>query len=214
MFTFDITKFVPRFILRDKNGYAVAKAIEAGLRAMNTVVLSGVKCLTDYETMPEWRLDEIAWETGCLYDYKADIDSKRQWIKNAIALYSIFGTPKAAKQFLGGYFGSDAKLEENWQYGGEPFHFRLRFTDTFLPENAAEAAATIENVKNVRSVLDAFLFDVRAKQSTAYAGCAIYGQNDCVMRVAGIDVDTLAWYTDENAEMLLDENGNVLMVEE
>ena len=34
------------------------------------------------------------------------------------------------------------------------------------------------------------------------------------MRVAGIDVDTLAWYTDENAEMLLDENGNVLMVEE
>ena len=66
---------------------------------MNTVILSGVKCLADYETMPEWRLDEIAWETGCLYDYKADIDSKRQWIKNAIALYSIFGTPKAAKQF-------------------------------------------------------------------------------------------------------------------
>ena len=214
MFPFDAEKFVPRFILQDKNGYALAKAIEAGINTMNAAVVKGVQCISDYGTMPEWRLDEIAWETGCLYDYKANITSKREWIKNAIALYSSFGTPKAARSFMDGYFGSSATLEENWQYGGEPYHFRLRFTDTFLPENAKEAVATIENVKNVRSVLDAFSFSVHVKSSTAYVGCAIYGQGRCVMQVPGIDADRIAWYTDESGVTLLDENGNVLMVEE
>ena len=39
MFTFDITKWVPRFLLNDKNGYALAKAIEAALQMMNDTSL-------------------------------------------------------------------------------------------------------------------------------------------------------------------------------
>ena len=35
MFQVDITKWVPKFLLADKNGYAIAKAMEAGLQYMN-----------------------------------------------------------------------------------------------------------------------------------------------------------------------------------
>ena len=111
MFTFDVTRHVPRFILQDKNGYAVAKAIEAAVQIMNDTIQQGVDCVLNYDTMPEWRLDELAWETNCLYDYNADLETKRRWIKNAIPLYRLFGTPQAVYQYIGSYFGA-VDLEE------------------------------------------------------------------------------------------------------
>ena len=59
MIKFDVTKNVPKFILRDKNGYAIAKAIEAGIQKMNDIVEEGVSYIEDTEAMPEWRLDEL-----------------------------------------------------------------------------------------------------------------------------------------------------------
>ena len=153
MFTFDVTRHVPRFILQDKNGYAVAKAIEAAVQIMNDTIRQGVDCIDNYDTMPEWRLDELAWETNCLYDYNADIATKRQWIKNAIPLYRLFGTPQAVYQYIGSYFGA-VDLEENWQYGGEAYHFRVTVEGDWTPENEAWARKAIGTAKNVRSVLD------------------------------------------------------------
>lgn len=153
MFTFDVTRHVPRFILNDKNGYAVAKAIEAAVQIMNDTIKQGVDCVLDCDAMPEWRLDEMAWETNCLYDYKADIATKREWIKNAIPLYRLFGTPQAVYQYIGSFF-SDVELEENWQYGGEPYHFRVTVGGEWTPENEAWARKAIDTAKNVRSVLD------------------------------------------------------------
>lgn len=153
MFTFDVTKHVPRFLLEDKNGYALAKAIEAGIQIMNDTIQQGVNCIYDYDTMPEWRLDELAWETNCLYDYNADIATKRQWIKNAIPLYRLFGTPRAVYQYIASYFGG-MDLEENWQYDGQPYHFRVTVEGEWTPENEAWARKAIAAAKNVRSVLD------------------------------------------------------------
>ena len=93
MFELDITKWVPKFILADKNGYALAKAIEAGLQSANDIVSQGVDCITDVDAMPEWRLDEVAWEYNILYDYDADIATKRKWVSDAVQTYAIYGTP-------------------------------------------------------------------------------------------------------------------------
>lgn len=154
MFTFDITKWVPRFLLNDKNGYALAKAIEAALQMMNDIIDQGVNCLTDYETMPEWRLDELAWELNCLYDYHADVETKRQWIINAIPYYRLYGTPEAIYKYIGSYFDA-IDLEEFWVYNGDPFHFRVMVDGEWTPENEAWARKAIDKAKNVRSVLDA-----------------------------------------------------------
>ena len=153
MFTINIAQWVPKFILGDKNGYALAKAIEAGLQKMNDVVLEGFECIANYDTMPEWRLDELAWETNCLYDYNASIETKRQWIKNAIPLYRLFGTPMAVYKYLSGYFDG-VDLEENWIYNGSPYHFRVTVEGVWTPENEAWARKAIGAAKNVRSVLD------------------------------------------------------------
>ncbi len=153
MFTFDITKYVPQFILADKNGYAIAKAIEAAMQIVNDTVQTGADCVLNVDTMPEWRLDEVAWELNCLYDYNADIEVKRDWIKNAIPYYRIFGTPKSIKRYIGAYF-EGVELDENWVYNGEPFHFRVIVEGEWTPYNEAWARKAIDKAKNVRSVLD------------------------------------------------------------
>ena len=150
---FDLTRIVPRFILNDKNGYAIAKAMEAALNFFLAKCQEGLDCLQDVDKMPEWRLDEMAWECGCLYDENAGIEQKREWIRNATPLYAIWGTKKSVAEYLKGYFG-EIEVEENWQYGGEPFHFRMTVGGEWTPENEAWARRAVEMAKNVRSVLD------------------------------------------------------------
>lgn len=153
MFQFDITRWVPRFLLNDKNGYALAKAIEAALQMMNDIIDDGVNIVIDYETMPEWRLDELAWETNCLYDYHADVETKRKWIVNAIPYYRLYGTPQAIYKYIGSYFDA-IDVEENWIYNGNPYHFRVMVDGVWNPANEAWARKAIDKAKNVRSVLD------------------------------------------------------------
>ena len=157
MFSIDVADLFPRFLLNDKNGYAMAKAIEAGLNYFLEKCQDGLDCVLDVEKMPEWRLDELAWEYNCLYDYGADIEQKRAWIRDAMPMYRLYGTPQAVYKYLAGYFDG-IELEENWQYGGDPFHFRVTADGEWTPENEAWARKAIAAAKNVRSVLD----DLRA----------------------------------------------------
>ena len=76
MIDFTIHQLFPDFILADKNGYAMAKAIERALQIMCSTIQTGVDNLQDIDKMPEWRLDEMAWELGCLYDHNANIETK------------------------------------------------------------------------------------------------------------------------------------------
>ena len=161
---FDIRHMVPTFILQDKNGYAIAKALEAAMDYFVSVAQTGLDILFDPEKMPEWRLDEMAWEMGCLYDYSASVENKRYWITHALELTSLYGTPQAIYKFLEGVFPI-VEVEEFWQYGGEPYHFRviLSGAESYDSAKLAWAQNAIERVKNVRSVLDAVIIDNSAE---------------------------------------------------
>lgn len=153
MFKADVSKTVPWFIRNDKNGRALAKALEAGAQMMNDVVAQGVGCIVDYDGMPEWRLDELAWETNCLYDYNAGIDEKRKWIKSATPWYQAYGTPLAVKWLISVALGG-GELLEWFEYGGEPYHFKI-VAASGMDEGMDEYFyKMLLKVKNVRSQLD------------------------------------------------------------
>lgn len=153
MIAFSIEQLVPQFILNDKNGYALSKAIEKALEIMDATVQAGVDALQDVETMPEWRLDEMAWALGCLYDYTAEVEEKRRWIRDSTPLFAAYGTAQAIYNYLEGVFDS-VDVEENWQYGGDPFHFRVTAVGAWTAAKEAWALRAIATTKNVRSVLD------------------------------------------------------------
>ena len=210
MFPFDVTQFLPRFILKDNNGYALAKAIQAGVQIMNDTIQDGVKRIYDVDSMPEWRLDEMAWEYNIPYDYKADIEIKREWVRNAQSLSKLYGTPDGIVRYMAGYFES-AELEENWEYGGDPFHFRVKFPGSWTPDKVAWATRAIQTVKNVRSVLDTYTF-IGKWLHDLYVGCALYTHEAVTYQIPVVVIEN-DWYIDENSDMLLDEKGILLIVE-
>jgi len=149
----DISRLVPVFLLCDTNGRALAKAIEKGTRIFCRILDDGIHTALHVEQMPEWRLDEMAWELGCLYDFHAGIESKRAWIRDAVPLYASYGTVEAIYKYLGGRF-QDVDVEESWQYGGEPYHFRVTLGGEWTEEKVQWARRAVETIKNVRSVMD------------------------------------------------------------
>ena len=210
MFTFDITQFVPKFILNDQTGYALAKAIGAAVQKMNDTISDGVKRVYDVDEMPEWRLDEMAWEYNIPYDYKADIEVKREWVRNVQTLARLYGTPDGITRYMAGYF-DEAKIEEAWEYGGQPFHFRMQFPDGWTPDKVAWATKAINMVKNVRSVLDSYTFNGKWLHNL-FVGCALYTHEGAEFHLPAVEI-TNDWYIDEIGDMMLDEDGILLMVE-
>lgn len=159
MFTFEIKHFVPKFIMADKNGYALAKAIEAGLQMANDIINTGVKTLSDLDFMPEWRLDELAKEYGLiLYDSTQPVAVKRQWIKDSNDFFKKFGTPNMLKQYLEAYFDS-VQIQEWWEYNGVPYHFKVIVSGEYSAEKDSWCKAAIEKAKNLRSFLDEVVFE-------------------------------------------------------
>lgn len=146
-------QLLPGFLRRDKTCAALGAALKKGLEIFCGKAEQGLDVLLRADKMPEWRLDEMAWELGCLYDYGAEIAMKREWIRNAVPLYASYGTAEAIYKYLGGYFES-VQVEEWWQYGAEEYHFRVIVAGQWTRKSADWAKEAIEKVKNVRSVLD------------------------------------------------------------
>lgn len=153
MIDFSIERLVPRFLLLDKNGYALSQAIAAAMRILCDTVEEGVRIVTDIDAMPEWRLDEMAWETLCLYDYHGELEEKRTWIRNAVPYFRLFGTKRAAYDFLSGYFDT-IEVQEAADYGGDPFHFRVSLDGDWTSSRDAFVRSAMQQAKNVRSVMD------------------------------------------------------------
>lgn len=159
MIAFSAQELFPPLLRSDKNGNAICEAICRALQICCDAAQQGYALIYDVDSMPEWRLDEMAWETACLYDYAGTLAQKRYWIKNAIALYRTYGTKQAVQNFLRGFFET-VTVEESSQYGGEPFHFRLTLGgQVYSANNLAWAKKTIEHVKSLRSVLDDTVID-------------------------------------------------------
>lgn len=156
--TFDIKRLVPRYIYNDKNGYAICKAIERAFQYVAEKVEDGLAILQDPDEMPEWRLDQLAKDYNILYDYTADIEVKRNWIKNATEYYSIYGTAAGIIKYLEAVFDT-VSLEEWFEYGADPFHFRVTVTGEWSDEVDDWAKKSIARVKNVRSVLDTIIYN-------------------------------------------------------
>lgn len=208
MFSFDATSWVPKFLLRDRNGRALAKAIEAGLNAMNAVVAEGVGCITDPAAMPEWRLDEMAWETGCFYDYNATVAEKRRMIASSYQTYRTIGTPEMLRLALESIY-SACTIREWPDYDGDPYHFRveLELEDAATEEDALRAMDIADSYKPLRAVMDTMIFRRQRDQGLS-TGMATVSR---LVRIVECRVPRdleINYFIDENGEILTDENGH------
>lgn len=174
MMVFRVEHLVPRFLRNDKNGRAMAKALEAALKYALEAFQRGVDLLTDVDTMPEWRLDELAWELNTpWYVHSAGVSAKRSAILSGESVNRRLGTPWAVATVAKMYFGSSSVIE--WQeYDGEPFHFQVTTSNlSAVTNNSAIFRELILRTKNARSVFDGVIVNPSAPNPVLYAGYAM-----------------------------------------
>ena len=139
------------------------------------------------DKLPEDILDLLAVELRAqYYDEDMDISIKREIVKKTMLWYHRAGTPSAVEELISAVFG-EGEISEWFEYGGEPYHFKIK-TDAVLSASDMEYfEKIIRNVKNVRSHLEEIQLS-REHEGTAYAGCYIINNGrGCVVED---DIDT------------------------
>ena len=103
-------------------------------------------------------LDEMAYELNIpWYDSTAPLLTKREIIKKSDLVYSKLGTKYAIEQIISSYFGT-GELQEWFEYGGEPFHFKVLSDNPALVNENYELFLRLLNIAKRKSAhLDAIL---------------------------------------------------------
>ena len=150
-----LVDLLPASISGDANVIAAANAIDGELQKVTALIPETV-LIARIDVLPEKVLDLLAWQWHVdFYEPVGfSIDKKRAAIKNSIAWHRKKGTPWAVEQVLSTMFDSSS-VEEWFDYGGEPYHFRIATTD-ILPSQEAYVLLkrAIDTAKNTRSWLD------------------------------------------------------------
>lgn len=114
------------------------------------------------DTLPETILDILAVELRTpAYDGASPIDVKRELIKGTLNFYKKQGTPAAVNWIIRTVFGNGG-VEEWFDYGGDPHHFRIRTKsgDAFSTlKGIAEFVRLIAVVKRLSSWLDCIIVE-------------------------------------------------------
>lgn len=90
------------------------------------------------------------------WDYATTEAEQRNLLKEAVELHRYKGTPWAVRQGIR-RIHPDVDIEEWQDYGGEPYHFRLRYGSQNVRLTIAQTLKlyyTIESLKNLRSKLE------------------------------------------------------------
>lgn len=137
-----------------------------------------VRIYAAVDDMPERILDVVAVELRTpAYNENFSIEVKRELVKETIPFYTKLGTPAAVNKMIHAVFGG-GDMEEWFQYGGDPHHFRAVVNITEMeikPGAIQEFIRIISSVKRLSSWLDEIRFYLTPAKSWATAGGAFTG---------------------------------------
>lgn len=178
---------------------------EAGVLALGFSIHKAMQRLLSYcgdirvfaviDTLPEPVLDRLALDLNTqYYEDSLEVGVKRGLVKNTMLWYARAGTANAVEGLISVAFGAGS-LKEWWEYGGEPYCFRVRAEAPLTEDGVNYFTRIIQYVKNTRSHLEA-LEVFRRQLSGLYMGSGTWG----VRRQAIADTFTdvllhgAAWY--------------------
>ena len=168
----EFIKLLPQFMREDGAVKGLAAAVDKIVPAVSERLetASTWDCI---DKLNETELDALAWELNIFwYDYGADIAIKRELVKNSDMVHKTLGTKWAVENVIKTYFGS-GYVEEWFEYGGEPGHFRVRSSNPSVSQTAVDAFTSLLNkVKRASAKLDGIFID-SSGSLTLSAGVAV-----------------------------------------
>jgi len=168
----DLTKMLPSFMKNDKFDVLLAEGLSNVFKKMGDgcekVVIIG-----QIDRLNEDELDQLAEDMNIFwYSVNADIEIKRQLIKDANLVFSTLGTVWAVEMVINQYL-PNTELQEWFDYDGDPHYFRLTTNDTsILSSDIASFLDILEKVKRKSQWLEDIILQLRAR-GQLYPGFAV-----------------------------------------
>lgn len=154
IYTVKLLDILPESIRSDPQVRAMSEAISSELRAVSAAIA---------ETILLPRIDELAEEIVDLLAYQQHVDfyeadlvlqQKRDLAKQSVAWHRRKGTKWAVEQVVSIIF-QNAIVSEWFEYGGEPYFFRVETEETLKAETDLDRLVRlIDATKNTRSWLE------------------------------------------------------------
>lgn len=169
----EFRRLLPAFMRDD----GAVKGLALAMDAIVPQLEASIKTLSTWDSidqLSEAELDDLAWELNILwYDTGANIDIKRDVVKNSDLVYRRLGTKWAVESVIKSYFG-DGYISEWFEYEGEPGRFRV-FTanPSVTEEKFGEFINLLNKVKRASAKLDG-IFITLTGQMPLYAGMAVH----------------------------------------
>lgn len=146
----------PYSLSRDDDKEKIAEAVSCEL-VKSVAASEKASIFPAIDTLPEDVLDILAYDLKCeWYEPDASIRNKRQAVKECILVHRYKGTKYAVETALHSMFDS-AEVQEWFQYGGDPFHFKVKVYGS-TSSNLKKLYIKIHYAKNIRSVMDDVVF--------------------------------------------------------
>lgn len=169
----EFVRLLPQFMQNDCS----VRGLAAGIDSIIPQIAAELQKLSTWDSidkLSEAELDELAWELNIQwYDKGATIDVKRNLVKESDKVYKKLGTKWAVENVIQTYFG-EGYIEEWFEYGGEPGHFRVNSSNPTLTESKFSEFLTLLNkVKRASAKLDG-VYISSLGQMNMYAGTAVH----------------------------------------
>lgn len=149
----DITQILPGYLEDQPETQAIAYAIKKQIdKIIQWTEKTSLYAAVD--KADERLLDVMAIDLNApYYDFGAEIEVKRGYVKSALAWYRYAGTPKAVEELVKTAFG-EGEVIEWFDYEGSPYYFKVRTELPITQESFDLLSKMLSKVKNVRSHLD------------------------------------------------------------
>ena len=152
----NLLRALPGVLKNDASMFAIASSVADALSA-RVEEMDGIRVYSRIDELPEGLLDILA------YDFKVDwwdadytLAEKRQVLKDSWGVRRKLGTKAAVEMAISAIYGGTV-VSEWFEYGGEPFCFKLLIDSTFEnidPEKHRRVLERVGFYKNLRSWLD------------------------------------------------------------
>lgn len=201
---------LPTVLQNDPHMQALAAAIAAELEKLAREPRLA-QIYTRIDELDETMLDALA------ADFKVDwwlpeatLEEKRNALKMSWYVHKHLGTKSAIETAVADYLGT-GKVEEWFEYGGQPHHFRVASeNNTAIITNYDAFMSVLEVVQRRSSVLEHITALLHHTQAL-YIGTAMRVGKVGSISMEPADISGYIMLADEDGNVLADENGVVLI---
>lgn len=191
----EFIRLLPQFMRDD----AAVKGLSVAMDIIIPQLSESIKYLTTWDhidSLSESELDELAWELNILwYELDADIEVKRDVIKNSDKVYQHLGTKWAVENVIRSYFNA-GYITEWFEYDGLPGRFRVHSSNPAITgERLPSFLNMIRKVKRASAKLEAIILELESTGTITFgAGSELSGRLD-VWPLVAREIDSIGTIT-------------------